>query len=620
MLSQAGQLRLKIPPHDLEMLSFAIANPRKIKEWADALPRMNIGECARQLYTAIQEINRFKTDSDTRFAMLEALRGPIHYVCESLSSHYLNRSIILPAKEAKIASLAQALQNHLSIGYKSVVAQQLPRLKIYDKDAHKLSAKAIHRAYTEKAHVLLRSLQLYYPAPINFWREAHLLYAIAERFKLLQTIEQDPEVSNHPATTCLDMYKRLLLLTTAKPNQLRQHQIKQVYDATAQWVKFTELSTDSEPNGLFAIDLISDTPPIYNALMRHPDHTPDNVNVRFFDAATISDHLRVQLQLPEDQQHPVADFAIPEDMGKDVIRLLIQAWGTLTERAFSRIKEAGQLKVCVGLSATHYFVSGKADFNAMIHDAENSGVMGVDFDNQFTHVGPTHRRDIIEKGDVWGLQVNADNNALDSKQHAIEEEIAKFSGQATPGKPDKYPSYICNIVNTSPGGYCLSWTQDAPPQVKTGEIIGLQETPSAQWSIGVIRWVKQFKNEGARMGIELLAPKAQACGSQAIHKKGSMSEYMRTLILPELRATGQTATLITPSITFHVGYKVNMNQNGHVTKAQLVKQVASTASFNQFQYKPLTATASGASQQPTATNTGKSKPDNNDFDSVWSSL
>lgn len=615
MSTQADQLRLKIPPQDLEMLSFALPQPKKVEEWVEGLPRMNIGECAKQLYAAIQELNRFKMDSDTRFHMLEIMRGAIRYVCESLGKHYLNKAVVLPPKEAKIASLAQALQNHLSIGYKTVIVQLLPRLKANDKEARRLGAKAIHRAMTEQAEVLLRSLQLYYPAPVNFWREMHLLFVIADRFNALGVEETDPETNAIPSTP-FDMYKRALLLATAKPNQLRQNQIKQVFDATEKWVAYADLGKDTSHSGLFAVDLTSDMPPVYHALLKRPGSS----NVCYFDAATLSDHLRVQLQLPSDQPHPIRDFVMPPDMGKDVSRLLIQAWGVLTERAFTRIEESGQLNICIGLSSTHYYVSNRADFNAMVREGNDRSMMGMEFDNRFLKAGPTNRRDTIENHDVWGLQVTADDDALRTKHSAIEQEIAKFEGKDVPKEADKYPSYQCDIVNTSPGGFCLSWKQDVPPQVKTGEVIGIQENDDAMWSIGVIRWVKQFKNEGARMGVELLAPKAEACGAQAIHKKGGVTEYMRALILPELRAIGQPATLITPNIAFHVGYKVNVNQNGHVIKAQLVKQVSSTASFNQFQYKPLTATA--PQKAPTTSNAPQQKAgkDEDDFDSIWSSL
>ena len=99
---------------------------------------------------------------------------------------------------------------------------------------------------------------------------------------------------------------------------------------------------------------------------------------------------------------------------------------------------------------------------------------------------------------------------------------------------------------------------------------------------------------------------------------------MRTLMLPELRAIGQPATLITPNIAFHVGYKVNINESGLVSKGQLIKQVTSTASFSQFQFKMLVP-AAGREElveeraAPQAEERSK-KAQDDDFDSIWSSL
>ncbi|MDV7394053.1 hypothetical protein RZS08_21920, partial [Arthrospira platensis SPKY1] len=54
MSNQADHLSLKLPPHDLEVLSFSAPNPKKIKEWVDSLPQLNVGESAKRLYAAIQ--------------------------------------------------------------------------------------------------------------------------------------------------------------------------------------------------------------------------------------------------------------------------------------------------------------------------------------------------------------------------------------------------------------------------------------------------------------------------------------------------------------------------------------------------------------------------------------
>ncbi len=495
--------------------------------------------------------------------------------------------------------------------------QTLPRVKNMDKDAKKLCQLAIHRAIAEQSQVLLRSFQLYYPAPPGFWREMHLLYLIAQRFGMLEYAVEDPEEDSWESSI-YDLYMRVLLLSTAKPNQLRQNQIHQVYEVARYWAQFASVTDAKSANGLFVLDVMTDYPPIYQSLMRR---TTLPHNIRYFDASAISEHLRVLLQLPQGQPHPVSSFYVPEKFPADLTRILIQAWGVLAERAFTRIDENGTLQLCIGLSATHYFVSGKADFNRMVSGSDS--VLDPELNNPFLQHGPGgRRRDLYENNDVWGL--NMDTSRIKVDKDKLGGEIDAYAQQRHAAEKDKYPQYNCEVVNTSPGGFCLSWHQDVPPQVKTGEIIGILEPDKSHWSIAVIRWVKQFKDEGVRMGVELIAPKAEACGTQVIHKKGDTTEFMRTLMLPELRAIGQPATLITPNIAFHVGYKVNINEDGLVSKGQLIKQVTSTASFSQFQFKMLVP-AAGREQMVEERAASKADERSNntqddDFDSIWSSL
>ena len=611
---QAIPLRLKTPPQDLQILSFCSPQPKHLQGWADALPRMNVGETAKHLYGAIQEINRFNTDVKTQYLMLEILREPIQFICESLSKHFLNKPVILPPKESKIANLSQALQTHLATGYKSVVAKNLPQLKSKNKDTRQFSATTIHRTLVEQSCILLRSFLLYYPAPANFWGEVNFLYLLAEQHNLLEVPVADP-IFNNNHSTIYDAYKQILLLATAKPNQLRQQQISQIYNASALWATFTSLNSEQKKGELHTIDLLSDAPPTYSAFLKPQTNSEKR---RFFCTTTLSNALKVQLQLPSDQVHPTKGFIVPNQIASDLVRLLVQAWGSLAERSFSRIKEKGQLTLCLGLSATHYYVSNKGDFQQQIKDGVSS-ILNAPAENPFINKNNVPKKDNIENFDVWGLNVNSDNPSLEDRQGTINDAIIDYQtekGQCT-AAPDKYPSYQCTIINSSPAGFCLSWAQDVPPQVKTGEIIGIQEPAQQHWSIGVVRWVKQFKGEGARMGVELLAPSSVPCGAQVIHKKGKSTEFMRTLELPELKAINQPATLITPNIAFRIGYKIHINKEGFVGKAQLVKQILSTASFSQFQYKWITPPP----QQKTPKDSSNQINTNDDsFDSIWSSL
>ena len=609
------QLSFKLPPQDLDVLSFSGPEPKRVAEWVDALPKMNVGESAKRLYAAIQELNRLKTDAHGRLQIMEAMRGPIHYICQSLEKHFLNRAVVLPPKEAKIASLAQALQHHLAIGYKTVVMQSLARVKKSDKEAKKHCQLAIHRAVTEQGRVLLRSFQLYFPAPPGFWRELHLLYLLAQRFGMLESLQKDTEEDGWESSI-EDQYLRVLLLATARPNQLRQQQIERVYSSARYWAQLASITDTKRDDGLFAIDVTSDFPPIYQSLMRR-SVLPHNI--RYFDASEISEQLRTFLQLPEGQSHPVKTFHIPQKLAADLCRILIQAWGVLSERAFTRIDEQGQLKLSVGLSATHYFVSGKQDFGKMV--SGTSRLLSAELNNPFLH-SAHGRREALKNNDVWGL--NMDSAQVSADDSGVTAEINAHDDLGHLAEKDKYPSYQCDIINTSPGGFCVSWKQDAPPQVKTGEIVGILEQGKSHWCVAVIRWVKQFKNEGVRMGVELIAPKAEACGTQVVQKKGDVTEYMRTLMLPELRAIGQPATLITPNIAFNVGCKVNVSENGEISIAQLTKQVTSTPSFCQFQFKMLVLSPSREEMekrevQTSRTDSSPGEPDD-DFDSIWSSL
>jgi len=71
MSNTAEHLSLKLPPHDLEVLSFCAPQPKKVQAWVEGLPKMNVGESAKRLYSAIQELNRLKTDSETRFQLIQ---------------------------------------------------------------------------------------------------------------------------------------------------------------------------------------------------------------------------------------------------------------------------------------------------------------------------------------------------------------------------------------------------------------------------------------------------------------------------------------------------------------------------------------------------------------------
>lgn len=594
-MDSSSTIQLRIPQQDLASLTFNAASPKKMADWIEALPKVNVGESSRQLYSAIQELNRFKTDPKTRFLILEEMRNSIHYVCKSLGKHFLNQSIVLNEKESKIANLAQALQNHLAIGYKIVL---LDTLSLKTSEAAKLRAIVTHRALTELSGNLLRCYQLYYPTPKGLWREIHQLYLLADHYDILDKEIEDKATKS--SLTIEHCYFRTMLLSTARPNQLRQQEIAQLSQAFNIWAKHCKLKKLNENPEPFIVDLRSDEGAVYFQWNKESLDTSSS-SLRYVKMTDVADVIRTRIQNINDNDG--VDLSIKMLAGT-VLRHLLQSWSASSQRAFARTTTEGTISLAFGLGAVHHYVSNGQDFNRMLMGGHES-LMIQDEDNPFLSNAANRNYGFNEEmrsgGDVWSLQAVAATKGLGSgKQSKVQTLFA---------------AYDCQLIDTSPGGYCLEWKGIAPTQLKTGEITAVKEPGQEVWSVAVVRWIKKISNSSAKLGLELLAPHAEAVGSKVIHKDGGTTEYMRAIRLPELKAIGQASTLITPQLTFKAGYKVMLNVDGEEIRLQLVREISSTASYSQFEYKIIGEKLTKATQEDSS-----SDSNDDEFNSLWTSI
>lgn len=614
MVSSAEALRQRLPAQDLTRLSLVSHQPKKLREWVSALPMINVGETSRQVFQTLQEINRLQLDSTARFELLEILRPTVHSLGNALSKHYLNQSVMLPDRATKVATLAQAMQSHLGNGYKLVVLAGLDKLDHAKRDLEqaKLLAQAIHRALTELTGNLLRSTQLYLNTPPRLWLELNTLYLAAARHQLTTSLRiADAVTQRHIEKSSIeDAYKRALLLSTCKPNKLRQSEIAQIYLLSEIWAPLVSLKEFSGSGELFVFDLTKDAAPTY----RTQAQATEAGHVRAIDPAALVSRLN--------ELRHVTQSSGPKGTGETALSLgllthLIQAWSELSERSFSRVAHEGTLEACLGLTATHYFVSGGQDFEVMMMGEQSKFSMALDADNPFLKAKPItqDRPDDRTGKDVWSLAFGSAD--MEAKERALSD---KLKGGDAPAPAARYETHTCQIVNVSPGGYCIEWSGEVPAGVRAGEILGLHEDHAQPgWSIGVIRWVKQLPGHGAQLGIEVLAPKAKPCGARVIKKTGDASEYMRTLLLPELKAINRPATLITPALTFRSGYKVVLKLDGEEIKANLAQQVSATASFCQFEFQLMRRPSESVNDDIVGSSEAATG-DDEDFDSIWASL
>lgn len=574
---------LRAPTPTQTRLSFCEATPRDLKRWIAGLPKANIGETARQLYQGLGELNQLLTSSDNRLQLLELLRPEVYYVCQHLQRHFLHQAIMLDERSRKISNLCQALQSQLAIGYKQIVLRIAPK---YSKDRATLLATALQRTAHALKGQLVRATQLYSPAPEHLWFELHQLYRTACELQLQQRRLHDDLASLTTELSLEQTYIAALLLGSARCNQLRQNQIARLAEVLEPWSALLKLHPGRSDAGLFAISPEIDAGPRYRTMFR----SEQQAGLVGFDPQPLVKTLEAHL-IHQDTSTPLP---IPTGLSFDTLQHLHASWGEAAERSFQRTVGAGNLTVCVGMSALHFYLGGERTFSELL---KHPGARAANFSSA------------VAKGekDSWSQAFDA---APQSNEQFLPYEEIQYDhlvedDSSTDSTPH-YPTYALPVINHSPGGYCLAWPKEVPVELQAGEMLGIQDSVSLGWSIAVIRWIRQVRGGGTHMGIELVAPHAEPCGLQLVRSSDDHSQYLRGLLLPEIRAIDLPATLLAPRLPFQEGNKVLINTQGEEHRAGLDRRVASTHSFNQFAYRSLEAAPNGGSEE--------------DFDSLWKSL
>lgn len=546
--------RLKLPLQNLTGLSFCSTKPAAVKAWAEALPATRIGHTSVLLYQVLPEFSRISIVPEKRLEMLEALRPFVQQCIEGLSKDFLNQPLLLSDAAIKAATVAQALQKHMCNAY-AVCVRDLIQARKYDEASLLL---ALHRAATGLGLMLMRSYQLYTPIRGQIWHQLFSFYLIAQSTQLLHKTCADSLARANTPMSFEQVCVRALLLACVRPNQLRQHEVVAVYHALESWSSESKLAPCGaiDAENLHLVCLGMDAPPMYRT---HYKGALDD-SVRELD----NNKLLVRLKDLRDR-----DQRLPASITPVLLDQLIQAWDLPSLRNFERLPMHTELEVCVGLGNVCSHLSGlSADENKRVVEREASH-----FDARSTSA----------QADPWAKTSDTGGHFMgDYKTFTLTPEAHHEEPEATLA-----PTHLVTSLDTSPGGYCLNWRDEMPALARVGEVVGLKERQRTRWNVGVIRWVQQSAR-GTQMGVQLLAPMAEAVEISMINKVGDDGHYMRALLLPALKVANQAATLICASMPFHEHAKILLRRgDSSVAKVQLLRKLFATCSLSQFNYREL---------------------------------
>ncbi len=607
-----GQLGLSIRETGAPRQTPVALNAKAVTSWIDTLPVANIGETARQVYQFLVDSNSQAVDPAERLKIMHALMKITQHIGDALRKHYIGQSVSLNEKQRKVAALAQAMQAEMAIGFKTIIEDALQSHKLNPQ----LLTPATHGAIHYLSLVLLRCYQLYSQQPSHLWRELHILFLFAEQNGF---VDASSAYNQHESVQ--QAYARIVLVSCANPYQLRQREIEQLYDSLLDVCDRVYIGSFSRDHGLYYLDLQSDNGPQNAALAQ----VSGGSNWRTLQCDQVVERLQEELRSSSQVQLGMQRNAL-QQLGAPLLRHLVRAFGNLTTRSFSRTPAHGTVKLSIGLSATHFLLeggdSGSANAVASEHDlATLEGSL-----RNATLVDDERRAGrglgLVGKneggGDPWEKLYRPKQSW--EREHPKPVEMTAVSpNNFTANAEVRYDFQIATLINISPGGYCLALRGNVPTQTQTGEIVGLMEQDSdgnTHWNIGTIRWMKRVPDAALQIGLQLIAPNARPVMTQIRNSQMASAAFQRSLLLPALKGIGQPATLITAPMPYAVNQKIRLKDNATVQDLRLSKQVASSASFKQFQFDE--AVGSSDEVVPVKRSGGNDAPDN--FDAVWELL
>ncbi len=582
-----------------------LLHPKQFSTWVSGLPMANVGETSRQVFKTIVEFNRVTIPNLDRLKIAELFRRPIGYISDNLRKYYYDSPFPLSAKSRKIAVLNRELYTELALAYKIFLEAMVSGSS--GKFDRKLLIIAIHRAIRCLSLVIYQSVIVYDPIPATVWKEIHRLYAFAEQNQVHELAVKDGQ-NDKTISSIAMLYKQVLLLSICSPYRMRQREIETVMQSLDAWCRLATLGKlTGEPLGPFDFiaRLSTDAPPLHHTL-------------EMDEAANLSRVLNTQplvkmLRETFDRQPPQESDGdrTESPLSKHLLRKLIQILSSEPKREFVRTRLNFELKVAVGVTAIHYLRSTDNTVTEMSRSQQPG--RDLDWIDQPASNLPNPT-----------LYTHSESRlTLEGFDDPIHETIiATGFGKSgceqdgTPlwaSRPTKlaHETFACKTNNESAGGYCINWQGNNAPKIKIGEVIGIQSaTVKSQFAIGISRWMKNLPGQGLQLGMQMIAPSVTAVLIHHLEGDDPASHAHKCLLLPELRASGQSASLILPTLPFKTGDLVMINEANSERKARLTHLIETTGAFAQFHFIYLDAQSGG----------GRGIDDEADFDNIWPML
>lgn len=508
-------MKLDLPPTGTEQPPLFV-DLEQCRAWRKELPLSNPVQAQAQLLRQLHLLNRYTLAAETRLAILEELREPIHFAQTEQAKKFTGRPMPLAPPEQAAFDSVHGLWQAQALGYLRCLEASLAGDGMARQQAALICQRTL-ASYTDDYADLVRAG---FQAESEQWQRLHVAYLGAETLAAARMPVEDAQRGSQPVTPAA-VFVEAMLMAVAGLHELSPRHQSWVMRWARRWAGKVEilsaLPSIETPALPLCVDLAGKQPAAFQP--------QTGQGVRWLETSELRKSLKTRLTLlaKGDPADTPARLGLGEDCTMpacgEVLKRTYPRWvkGGVMRRQ-ERHPMSGACRFVVGVDAIHYYLSGREAFkppaavsgDELRRQREELAVFGrvaARFEDEYSR----NHGFVLESWDVvedWGL-----------------------------------------LDQSSSGLRLVRPLKQTGGRLAVGQLVAVQPAGSNGLLLGMVRWA-QVVGDHLATGILLMPGKPLPVAVRGTGVMAGKDPYRPAFMLPPLASLELPATAVLPPGSF----------------------------------------------------------------------
>ncbi|MCW8931846.1 MAG: hypothetical protein OQL19_16635 [Gammaproteobacteria bacterium] len=582
------KIKLQIPNEFRAYNDKQLPIVQKISKWLEQINYVNNLKSQKDILNTLKIINHTQFSVSERMQVMDLFEPVSQAILSELTNKQKTLSLPLSKKQLELTHFIQLFLFEIAIGYKIIIQNISDDNGLMTKHMGSLLPKACYKSVTTLSDLLIERYQQYLSEPGKIWFDLNQIYLLTERLGI-------SDLTTDENQTTLNAYLKISVLRISDPYRLMHSEIKSLNKLMNTWVEYTSIESlkDKDLTISHVVDLSKDCPPgtIYSVLKNIPKEA------RVIDVNELKIHIEQRLKEKSSEKEKGIGL-LNSRLEYDMLVRLKKQFSYLEETRKDRHVANNEIKLFAGLSACHYFISGKKLFSpeSEIKKAKNSNDKNIDEPVSELSILSFEEHELLDSSNRIGQLKNI--NPFMSEDMLVDDNWEKINSTALANANMNKNSNIHHKLyneedwkqkNEHDEGMLLSCDTQSKHSLNVGMLIGYYKegnnVQQPNYSLGMIRWLKLHLKNGMLIGVMKLSGHYTSVAVKAISGVGKGGSYNQALFNQNYHCN----ELLLPAGIFDIGTVLNVWDQEDIFSVKITKKIINTKTVMLVKYESHTS-------------------------------